>query len=249
MSRIRLTIQYDGAAYAGWQVQPDAVTVQGTLEQAAAAIEGEPVTVTGSGRTDAGVHALGQVAHFDTGKAHDSDTWLRALNANLPPDIAVFRAESVPDDFHARHSAIGKTYRYRILNRPTRCPFRRGHTWFYSTPLDVEAMAEAAALLVGEFDCSSFRASGCGARHPVRRIDAVRVWSENDEVVFEMDGKSFLKQMVRNIVGTLVKVGSGAREPEWVSEVIEARDRSAAGETAPAAGLTMVEVRYPPLPA
>lgn len=246
MRRIRLTLQYDGAAYAGWQVQPARATVQGTLEAALARICGGPVRVTGAGRTDAGVHALGQVAHFDTGLPHADGVWVRALNSHLPRDIAVREAREVAEAFHARHGAAGKHYRYRVLNRPVRCPFRRGYTWFVPVRLDVEAMERAARCLVGSHDFSSFRASGCGAKSPVRRLDRIRVARDGDEVVFDLEGTGFLKQMARNIVGTLVEVGRGRREPDWTARVLAAGDRRAAGETAAAWGLVLVRVAYPP---
>jgi tRNA pseudouridine38-40 synthase len=246
--RIRLTLQYDGAAYAGWQVQPALATVQGTLEAALAALHGGPVRVTGAGRTDAGVHALGQVAHFDTELTHDDGVWVRALNAHLPRDIAVRDAREVPEGFHARHRAESKHYRYRVLNRAVRCPFRRGLTWFVPLPLDVEAMARAARRLEGTHDFTSFRAAGCGAKSPVRRLDRIGVarTREDDEVVFDLVGAGFLKQMARNIVGTLVEIGRGRRPVAWADEVLAARDRRAAGETAAPWGLTLVRVTYPP---
>jgi tRNA pseudouridine38-40 synthase len=244
--RIRLTLQYDGAAYAGWQVQPGLTTVQGTLEAALEPLCGGQVRVTGAGRTDAGVHALGQVAHFDTEATHDDGVWVRALNAHLPRDVVVRQAREVPEAFHARYSAEGKHYRYRVLNRPERCPFRRAYAWFLPMPLDVEAMERAATCLVGSHDFSSFRASGCGAKSPVRRLDRVGVKRVEDEVVFDLEGAGFLKQMVRNIVGTLVEVGRGRKAPPWTAEVLAAKDRRAAGETAAAWGLTLVRVAYPP---
>ncbi len=247
MSRIRLLLQYHGAAYNGWQVQPGQPTVQGAVEAAVARIEGAPVAVTASGRTDAGVHALAQVAHFDTARPHSTDTWQKALNANLPSDIAVLSADRVADGFHARFSAVGKHYRYRILNREARCPFRKDRSWHLPRPIDVAAMSDAAAHLVGEHDFSSFRASGCGARSPVRRLDRITIVRERDEVVFDLFGGGFLKQMVRNLVGTLIQVGLRVQPPEWVARVRDARDRTRAGETAPAWGLTLVSVDYPGL--
>jgi len=246
--RIRLTLQYDGAAYAGWQVQPNLPTVQGALEAALARIAGGPVRVTGAGRTDAGVHALGQVAHFDTELPHADGVWVRALNAHLPRDIVVREAREVPEGFHARYRAESKHYRYRVLNRQVRCPFRRGLTWFVPVPLDVEVMERAARRLVGTHDFTSFRASGCGAQSPVRRLDGIAVAraADDDEVVFDLMGGGFLKQMARNIVGTLVEVGRGRHPPAWAEEVLAARDRRVAGETAAPWGLTLVSVTYPP---
>jgi len=244
--RVRLTLQYDGTAYAGWQVQPRAATVQGTLEAALARMAGGPVRVTGSGRTDAGVHALGQVAHFDTALDHADAVWVRALNAQLPKDIVVRAAREVDEAFHARHTAVAKRYRYRVLNRPERCPFRRAYTWFVPVALDPEAMQRAAGALVGTHDFSAFRAAGCGARSPVRHLERVAVRRDGDEVVFDLVGSGFLKQMARTVVGTLLEVGRGRRRPEWVAEVLAGRDRGAAGETAAAWGLALVEVTYPP---
>lgn len=246
MRRIRLTLAYDGGAYAGWQVQPGQATVQGALEAVLTRMAGGPVRVTGSGRTDAGVHALAQVAHFDTALPHADEVWPRALNAQLPWDVAVLGAREVAEAFHARHTAIAKRYRYRVLNRPVRCPFRRAHTWFVPTELDVDAMAGAARGLLGSHDFSAFRASGCGAKSPVRRLDRVDVRRVEDEVVFDLEGSGFLKQMARNVVGTLLEVGRGRHPPHWPEEVLAARDRTLAGETAPARGLTLVRVAYPP---
>jgi len=244
--RIRLTLQYDGARYRGWQVQPEGPTVQGSVEAALAVIAGGPVRIHGAGRTDAGVHAVAQVAHFDTDLSHADDVWVRALNAHLPRDVAVTHAREVADAFHARHTALTKHYRYRILNRPVRCPFRRGVCWFLPMPLDVDAMARGAEHLIGTHDFTSFRASGCGARGPVRRLDRAAVARDGDEVVIELVASGFLKQMARNVVGTLVEVGRGRRPPAWIGEVLEAKDRTQAGETAAAWGLILMEVAYPP---
>lgn len=246
MRRIRLTLQYDGARYRGWQVQPEGPTVQGTMEAALGVISGAPVRVHGAGRTDAGVHAAAQVAHFDTALDHADGVWVRALNAHLPRDVVVAAAREVADAFHARHSALSKHYRYRILNRPVRCPFRRGVCWFVPPPLDVDLMARAAGNLVGTHDFTSFRASGCGARSPVRRLERAAVAREGDEVVIDLVGSGFLKQMARNVAGSLVEVGRGRRPPAWTADVLAARDRRLAGETAPAWGLILVSVSYPP---
>lgn len=245
MGRILLTLAYDGAAYAGWQSQPDAVTIQGTIEGVLAHMAGRQVALVGAGRTDSGVHALAQAAHFDAPADYPPDTWAKALNAQLPKDIAVLSSVAVADDFHARHASVGKHYRYRILNRPVRCPFRRGMTWFVPYGLDVEAMDRGANLLLGEHDFSSFRAAGCGARHAVRTVTAATVFRHGDEVHLEVHGNGFLKQMVRNLAGTLVEVGRGRQAPEWIGHLLEVRDRTRAGETAPAQGLTLVAVGYP----
>ena len=245
MTRIRLTLAYDGAAYSGWQAQPNAPSIQQTIEAVLARVEGTPVALTAAGRTDAGVHALGQVAHFDTASGHDAAVWVRALNAQLPRDIAVLDAAPVADDFHARHASHHKHYRYRVLNRPVRCPFRRGVCWYVPVPLDVAAMQSAALCLLGEHDFTSFRASGCGASHPRRTITRLDVVRMDDEVVFDVEGPAFLKQMVRNLVGTLIEIGRGRRPPGWAAQVLAARDRTVAGETAPAWGLTLMSVGYP----
>jgi len=244
--RIRLTLQYHGAAYNGWQVQPGKPTLQGALEKALGRITGVPTAVVASGRTDAGVHAMAQVAHFDTGRQLAEATWPKALNANLPDDMSVLAATQVGEGFHARYSAQGKHYRYRIMNRSARCPFRRDRCWHVPQALDVPAMVAAAHHLVGDHDYSSFRASGCGANSPKRTVHRLTVRQEGDEVVFEVFGGGFLKQMVRNLVGTLVEVGLGRQSPAWVASALAARDRCAAGPTAPARGLWLVSVDYPP---
>jgi len=244
--RICLTLQYHGAAYNGWQVQPGKPTLQAALEKALSRIAGVPTAVVASGRTDAGVHALAQVVHFDTQRQLPAATWPKALNANLPDDMTVLAARQVGEGFHARYSAQGKHYRYRILNRPVRCPFRRDRSWHVPQALNVPAMVDAAHHLVGEHDYSSFRASGCGAKSPHRTVHRVDVRQEGDEVVFEVFGGGFLKQMVRNLVGTLVEVGQGRQSTDWTATVLAARDRCAAGPTAPARGLLLVSVDYPP---
>ena len=246
MTRIRLTLAYDGTDYAGWQVQPNAPSIQGTLEAVLARVEGVPVRVTGAGRTDAGVHALAQVAHFDTGRDHPAKIWLKALNAQLPKDIVVLSAEAVDDAFHARYSAGDKQYRYRILNRTVPCPFRRHTVWHVPVALDADAMSRSAQALVGEHDFTSFRAAGCGAKRPVRDLRQLSIRADGDEVVFDVIGSGFLKQMVRNLVGTVVEVGRGKQPADWPEQVLAAKDRTLAGETAPARGLVMVGVSYPP---
>jgi len=244
MPRIRLILQYHGARYHGWQVQPGQPTIQGTLQNALAKIAAAPVSLVASGRTDSGVHALAQVAHFDSDRVLPTETWPRALNANLPDDIVVLAADQVDDQFHARYLAVGKHYRYRILNRPIRCPFRRDRSWHIPQALNVAAMAEAANHLTGDHDYTSFRASGCGADTPNRTVHRIDVLRDGDEVVFEVTGRGFLKQMVRNLVGTVVEVGHGREQSGWAAQVLAARDRCAAGPTAPAHGLTLVSVDY-----
>jgi tRNA pseudouridine38-40 synthase len=244
MPRIRLTLQYQGSRYHGWQVQPGQPTIQGTIQDALGKIASAPVSLVASGRTDSGVHALAQVAHFDTERVLSMDTWPKAINANLPDDIVVLAAALVDDRFHARYLAEGKHYCYRILNRPMRCPFRRDRAWHVPQALDVAAMSKAAQHLTGDHDYTSFRASGCGADTPNRTVHRIDVRSDGDEIVFEVTGRGFLKQMVRNLVGTLVEVGHGRQVPAWAAQVLTARDRCAAGPTAPAHGLTLVSVDY-----
>lgn len=245
MPRIKLTLEYDGAGYVGWQVQPNGRSIQAVLQEALGTLLGEPVQVEGAGRTDAGVHALGQVACFDTARVLPLKAYWRGLNGLLPPDIAVVDAVEVPADFDPRRWSRGKRYRYRISNRRSRSPLRRRTHWEVFSPLEVEPMREAARFLMGRHDFSAFRAADCEARHAVREITALAVEGQTgDELTVEVAGTAFLKHMVRNIAGSLVEVGRGKRPPVWMREVLEAKDRTRAGQTAPAHGLVLVEVSY-----
>lgn len=249
--RIRIELEYDGAPFAGWQSQGGrARTIQDALEDAVEAVTGERVRVHGAGRTDAGVHAEGQVAAFtlEGPCALKADRFPFALNAHLPEQIAVLAARDVPPDFSPRHRTLGKSYRYRILNRHLRSGLWHNRAWRVGEPLDIHAMREAAAVLVGEHDFSSFRASGCASKHPVRRIYMLEVTRTGDWVDIRIFATAFLKQMVRNIVGTLVEIGRGHYPVSAMQEILAARDRCAAGPTAPACGLTLERVYYPDSP-
>ncbi len=249
MRTIKLTLAYDGTAYAGWQVQsPGHVAVQEMLEKAIFRVTGEKVRVMASGRTDAGVHALGQVASFRTASRLPGDVLVRALNANLPDDVAMLQAVDVAGGFHATLDAVRKRYRYVIHNAPVRDVFRRGHAWHCPVPLDMESMDRAARPLVGTHDFSSFQTAGSRRQTSVRTIFDLAVKRGEGEsrclILLEVEGDGFLYNMVRTIVGTLVQIGLGNRPESWVAEVLAARDRRTAGRTAPAHGLFLVEVRY-----
>lgn len=244
MPTLKVTLEYDGTRYAGWQRQPDRPTIQEAVEAALARITQAQITVIGAGRTDAGVHALGQVASFRTERVMSAEEWTRALNGVLPDDISVRRVEEVDDGFHARYSARGKLYEYHILNRPERSALQLHRAWHLHKPLDVPAMKAAAALLVGKHDFSSFEGALSDNENPwcdLRRLD---VNQEADLIRIHAYADRFLKQMVRTIVGTLVEVGLKRRPPESLKEILDARDRSAAGKTAPPHGLYLIRVDY-----
>jgi tRNA pseudouridine38-40 synthase len=244
MARVKLVLEYDGTEFVGWQVQPNGRSVQAVVEGALAELLGEPVKVAAAGRTDSGVHALGQVVGFSTSRALPVKAYAVGLNGHLPADVAVVAAEEVPEAFDPRRWSLGKRYRYSINNRRGRSPLRRRTHWEVFAPLDVEAMRAGARALVGRHDFSAFRASDCQARHPVREVRAVTIAGEaGGALEVEVEGTAFLKHMVRNIVGTLVEVGKGKQSVEWVAEVLASRDRTRAGQTAPAHGLCLVEVR------
>lgn len=259
MRTLSVTLAYDGTTYVGWQRQAEGVSVQGLVEAALTAIEGDVVAVTGAGRTDAGVHAEGQVASFSLRHAMAPDTLVRALNARLPVDVRVIEAAERPDGFNARFSATGKTYRYAIAGGPVQDPFDARWAWHVPQPLDVAAMAEALSVLRGTHDFAGFQSAGSDVATSVRtlrRAACTRVgpgpapdWRplglrQGSRVVFEFEGDGFLRHMVRSIVGTLVEVGQARRPIEDVARVLSSRDRSQAGPTAPARGLCLVSVRY-----
>jgi tRNA pseudouridine38-40 synthase len=243
--RLALGVEYVGTAYAGWQRQADAPSVQAELERALATVADHPVQLTCAGRTDRGVHALGQVAHFDTAAVRPTRGWTLGANTALPPDIAVQWVAPVPDDFHARYSAIARTYRYLILNRATRSPALRERAWWVYAPLDADRMHEAAQALVGEHDFSAFRAAECQSRVPTRRLARIAVCRTGELVAVEVTANAFLHHMVRNLVGTLAEVGDGSRPAEWVAEALASRDRRRSGPTAPPDGLYFLRVDYP----
>lgn len=244
--RWALTLEYDGRNYSGWQIQPDQNSVQDELERALAAIAGHPVRVTAAGRTDAGVHATCQVVHFDTTVERKQNAWLRGVNAFLPDGVAVLDARAVDDSFHARFSAMGRRYRYLLLNRAARPGLLSGRIGWYHAPLDVERMQQAAAVLLGEHDFSSFRAAECQARTPVKHLYQLDIWRSGDVIAFDLHANAFLHHMVRNIVGCLVHVGKGRYPVSWMADVLAARNRVAAAPTFMAAGLYLAGVDYPP---
>jgi tRNA pseudouridine38-40 synthase len=246
LPRIAVALEYDGAQFAGWQTQQAGVSsVQQTAEEAFSRIADEPVGLVCAGRTDAGVHALGQIAHFDTRSVRGERGWVLGANSNLPDSISVRWARVVPRHFHARYSAEARTYRYFILNRLGRSALAAHRATLIYRPLEVERMAAAAALLLGEHDFSAFRAAECQARSPIRRLYALNVQRFGDRVVIEASANAFLQHMVRNLVGLLLDVGVGKAPPQWAAEVLAGRDRTRSSPTAPASGLYFWQVRYP----
>ncbi len=245
MRNIKLLIEYDGTNYQGWQVQSRGPTIQGVIEEKLALLTGETVHLIGSGRTDAGAHALGQVAHFKTESQMDVRSIRKALNSLLPPDIVIRGAEEVEEGFHARKSARSKVYEYRILNRDFRSAIDRGYAWHIPQRLDFEEMKKATQHLIGEHDFSSFRSTGSPTRTTVRRVIRAE-WKRGREglIHFEIEATGFLKQMVRAIVGTLVEVGKGKVTSEEFRRILHSKDREKAGSTAPAHGLFLKEVKY-----
>lgn len=244
--RIALGLEYDGTAFSGWQSQSHGNTVQDVLEKALGRIAAAPIRVTCAGRTDAGVHALGQVVHFDVAVDRRDSAWVRGVNSHLPPQVAVRWAQPVAAGFHARFSALSRSYRYVLLNRPVRPAVRHGRVGWFHQPLDVDAMVEAARLLLGEHDFSSFRAAECQAKSPVRHCYRADVAREGDVVSFDFRANAFLHHMVRNIVGALVYVGKGKHAPQWIGELLAGRDRSLAAPTFDPAGLYFAGVEYAP---
>lgn len=244
MPVIKLTLEYDGSAYAGWQRQPNRPTIQEAIETAVERVSGIKVPVIGAGRTDAGVHALGQVASFHVEHPLPPRNWVRALNAHLPASITVLAAELMPDTFHARYSARGKLYEYRIVNRPERPAIDRFYCWHVRHPLDDIRMNDAAARLIGAHDFSSFQTQPTDNENPICHLHHLAVMRRGNHITIEAYADRFLKQMVRSIVGTLVDVGLGKRLPETIQSILEARDRSFAGKTAPPEGLFLVRVDY-----
>ena len=245
MTRYKLTLEYDGRGFVGWQRQDNGPSVQAALEAAVKRFCAEAVCVEAAGRTDSGVHALGQVAHVDLDKATDAETLRDALNFHLKPAaVAVLSAEAVAPDFHARFSATERRYRYRIVNRRARLTLDQGRAWFVPVPLDAGAMGDAAQALAGRHDFTSFRASECQAKSPVKTLAALEVSRAGEEIQIEARARSFLHHQVRNMVGTLKLVGEGKWSRDDVARALAARDRKAAGPTAPADGLYLVAVRY-----
>jgi tRNA pseudouridine38-40 synthase len=245
MRTLKLVIEYDGFNYCGWQVQDEALTIQGTIEAALGTILGEPTRINGAGRTDAKVHALGQVASFRCHSDIPTTALQRALNSLLPRDVVIHEVCEVSADFHARFSALGKMYAYRMLNRPLRAPLRLRYAWHIPQALDVLAMAQAGACLQGTHDFTSFQAAGSEVKTTKRTMTELTVTHEGDEIVITCTANGFLRHMVRNIVGTLVEVGRGVRLPADVKRIMDGHNRRLAGATAPPQGLYLVQVLYP----
>jgi tRNA pseudouridine38-40 synthase len=244
---VKLVLEYDGTRYVGWQVQPNGPSIQAEVERALATLHHAPRRVTASGRTDAGVHAAGQVASFPEESPLPLIAYVRGMNAVLPRDIAVREASLEADGFDARRSARGKRYRYRIENAPSRAPLTRLYAWQLFPPLDVEAMRAAAVHLVGRHDFAAFQASDCEAHHAVREVTRLEVTgATGGRIDVVIEATAFLKHMVRNVVGTLVEVGRGRRQAADVAAVLASGDRARAGPTAPPQGLCLERVFYPP---
>ncbi len=244
MLTVKLVLEYDGTCYAGWQRQPDHPTIQEAIERAIRQVSQATVSVIGAGRTDSGVHARGQVASFRTDLDWPASNWMRALNAVLPKDIAVRSSAMMDDHFHAQHDARGKLYTYRILHRQPRPTIDRAFVWHIYKPLDEVAMQQGAATLIGLRDFSSFEGSLTDNDNPICHLHQLAVLHQGEEIHIEAYADRFLKHMVRAIVGTVVEVGLGKRTPDSLTEVLRARDRSAAGQTAPPHGLCLMRVDY-----
>jgi tRNA pseudouridine38-40 synthase len=243
--RIVLGLEYDGSGFAGWQWQRSRRTVQAVLEEAVGQVADQPVDLVCSGRTDAGVHALEQVAHFDCAAQRSPRSWVLGVNSRLPEDVRVLWAREAVEDFHARYSAVARYYRYAILNRPMKSAlFRRRLTWNHR-PLDEARMHAAAQHLIGEHDFSSFRAQGCQSSSPWRIMHFIHVSREDERVIIELSANAFLHHMVRNIAGVLMAVGAGEQDADWPKRLLEIRDRNQGGVTAPPDGLYLGGVFYP----
>jgi len=256
LQRVALCVEYNGSAFSGWQAQrdPRRSTVQETLEGALSRIAGATVSTACAGRTDAGVHATSQIVHFDAPTIRPERAWVLGANSLLPPGVAVQWAVAVPADFHARFSAEARTYRYMILNRPRRSALMTAVSALERVPLDHEAMDRAAQVLLGEQDFSAFRGAGCQSRTPVRRVLRISVRRAGEMLFIDITANAFLLHMVRNIVGSLLRVGRSEADMHWISELLQTRDRRLAGSTAPPQGLYLAGVRYgdrwglPPMP-
>ena len=242
--RFKLIVEYDGTDYHGWQIQPNGPTIQGVLEDAIRQMLGESVRVAAAGRTDAGVHAAGQVVSFSLQRDVSPDRLLLGLNALTPRDISAREVEVVPDDFDPRRAARSRVYVYRIWNARWPSPFWRRYAWHVARPLDAERMRAAAAYLIGEHDFTSFQAAGCDADHPVRRVVRSEIESAAPLLTYTIEATAFLRHMVRNIIGTLVEVGSVQRDVDDLPRLLVARNRTLAGPTVPACGLCLMRVNY-----
>lgn len=243
--RIALGIEYNGSAYHGWQDQNNALTIQPVLEKALSEFANHDLRIICAGRTDAGVHALNQVIHFDTTAERTDRGWVLGPNANLPSDISIRWMRKVPDDFSARFSALSRSYRYLINNQSIRSPLMHRRATWYFEPLDADRMHTAAQFLLGEQDFSAYRASRCQSNRPFRNVRHLSVKREGDRVIVDVTANAFLYHMVRNIVGALLEVGTGRRDVSWTKELLEGRVRAKGANTAPADGLYLVDVAYP----
>ena len=244
MRNIKLLIEYDGTNYHGWQRQLNAITIQEIMENILFKITSEKTPIIASGRTDSGVHALGQVANFKTASQMDDISFKKAFNSILPKDIVVKDTVTIDDSFHSQHSAKSKIYRYCILNRSYPSSFDYRYSWLIRQPLDLDAMREASTFLIGTHDFSSFRSSTCEAKDPVRTMIRLDIERDRDTILLYFEADGFLKQMVRNIMGTLVYVGNGRFKPQTMKKILENKNRTSAGPTAPPQGLFLVEVKY-----
>jgi tRNA pseudouridine38-40 synthase len=242
--KIALGLEYNGSGFKGWQSQPGARTVQDSVEAALTKVADHPIKVVCAGRTDSGVHATGQVVHFETCAVRSIRSWVLGGNVNLPPDVAVIWAQTVVDDFHARFSAMSRRYRYIILNRRVRPALLRGKVAWQHQPLDEKRMRQAAAYLVGEHDFTTFRALACQAKNPVRTVHELNIHREADCIYIDIHANAFLHHMVRNIAGVLMTIGTGQRPPSWALGLLQLRDRTRGGVTAPPDGLYLVHVAY-----
>jgi len=242
--RIALGLEYHGGGYCGWQTQPNGCGIQDVVQRALSTIAEQAVEVLSAGRTDTGVHAIEQVIHFETSAVRPLTAWVRGANANLPNDIAVLWAHPVPNEFHARYSARSRSYRYVLLNRPQRAAAAHARVGWFHQPLDREVMSEAAKDLVGRHDFSAFRSSECQAKTPIKTVSEFRVYRHNDLVIFELRADGFLHHMVRNMVGSLVYVGSGRVGKTWLRDVLQSKDRRLAAPTFAADGLYLTAIAY-----
>ena len=243
--RIAIGMEYDGTAYNGWQRQKTGVGVQSLVEQALSQVANDSIEVVCAGRTDSGVHASGQVVHFDTQVNRSERDWLLGCNSILPDDVNARWVAEVEDDFHARYSATARTYRYLIHNRITRSALYRDRAWWVHQPLDEAVMQAGARLLLGKHDFSAFRAAGCQASTPVREVSIIEIERQQEWLTMTIRANAFLQHMVRNIMGLLIAIGHGDERPEWAGQVLASRDRTTGGIAAPAQGLTLVAVHYP----
>tara|TARA_R110000868_G_scaffold138503_2_gene352674 strand:+ start:307 stop:1083 length:777 start_codon:yes stop_codon:yes gene_type:complete len=243
--RVALGVEYDGSDYYGWQVQTNVKSVQGEVQTALSQIANEPIHIYCAGRTDAGVHATGQVIHFDTKAKRHLDAWVYGTNARLPSSIAIRWSRHVDYSFHARFGAVARRYRYVIYNNPIRPAILNNRVCWHYYPLDVDRMREAAKYLLGKHDFTSFRSSKCGAHSPIRTILDFDIHRQGDFITFEIEADAFLHHMVRNVAGVLMKIGGGFQEVQWLQEVLVAKNRSAAAEKASPSGLYLSVVRYP----